>query len=654
MAPDLENEASSEDELKNHDKKTAEMDKLDIDKKTGTDKKEMSGPKEKLEAKQVARYDEIYDYRTYEWKLVKSAKPRKKSNKKPVLVVRRTFNYKNQHTGTFVDIKSKELTDALIECNEDVEGLGLNKSPPSADVSIFYHSLKALKARLADEASHEEPNSVLVQDLEIAIDFAQFEHGSSIAHMSTLLSAQECTWELLWALLPPSSLVYHFHKYTSSPTILLFRSMQKRKRQDGTIYWDLNCDIVADSGTRFGYAKYPESIEIDEFSGARRIRELDIVPLQFTGEGRAVELKTMMINRGRIYASIKGAKFWEVSGLAVREEVNSTRGWETKRFSFNAYGRGMIDTESFNAHNPDCSYTARVHTVLDRDRLTEEQYLICSPYIQGFSFGNKRWGGFAVSRLQEIQWGNESFNSLVLEPRRKALIHSLVKQHSVTDASYDDLIAGKGRGLVILLSGNPGCGKTLTAEAVAEVTRKPLYVVSAGELGTKPEDVDKALTLSLELAHKWQAVLLLDEADVFLQKRDTADLERNSLVSIFLRQLEYYQGVLVLTTNRVADCDPAFESRIHISLHYPDLDLAARKKIWWTFIKKAQKSEENSKAPDEKEIEWLAEQPLNGRQIKNIVGSARSLAKECEESIDTSHIRTVVEVMSDWKTARST
>jgi SpoVK/Ycf46/Vps4 family AAA+-type ATPase len=110
------------------------------------------------------------------------------------------------------------------------------------------------------------------------------------------------------------------------------------------------------------------------------------------------------------------------------------------------------------------------------------------------------------------------------------------------------------------LSGNPGCGKTLTAEAVSEVTKRPLYPVSAGELGTEPEKVDQQLTSILEISHKWSAILLLDEADVFLQERDAKDVARNALVSIFLRQLEYYQGILILTTNRIANCDPAFES----------------------------------------------------------------------------------------------
>jgi SpoVK/Ycf46/Vps4 family AAA+-type ATPase len=160
----------------------------------------------------------------------------------------------------------------------------------------------------------------------------------------------------------------------------------------------------------------------------------------------------------------------------------------------------------------------------------------------------------------EVEWQPEVFDSLELGQRQKTLIHSLVKEHSFVE--FDDLIKGKGKGLIGLLAGSPGCGKTLTAEAVAEICKKPLYLVSAGELGTQPDQVDKRLKLILELSHKWDAVLLLDEADVFLQKRDNKDVKRNALVSIFLRQLEYFQGILFLTTNRINDCDPAFESKL--------------------------------------------------------------------------------------------
>ena len=165
-----------------------------------------------------------------------------------------------------------------------------------------------------------------------------------------------------------------------------------------------------------------------------------------------------------------------------------------------------------------------------------------------------------MDRLQDIKWSTESFDSLVLGDKQKSLIRSLVKQHKRRAALFDDIVVGKGKGLIGLLSGNPGCGKTLTAEAVAEITHRPLYVVSAGELGTDPAIMDKSLTNILELAKTWDAVLLLDEAEVFLQRRNLTNVDRNALVSIFLRQLEYYQGILILTTNLIAHCDPAFES----------------------------------------------------------------------------------------------
>jgi SpoVK/Ycf46/Vps4 family AAA+-type ATPase len=129
-------------------------------------------------------------------------------------------------------------------------------------------------------------------------------------------------------------------------------------------------------------------------------------------------------------------------------------------------------------------------------------------------------------------------------------------------------------------------GKTLTAESVADNLQLPLYVMSAGDPGTDPRDVEVKLTFIMDNVARWNAVLLLDEADVFLEARSVSDLERNKLVSIFLRMLEYYSGIFFLTTNRIKDIDDAFHSRIHVTVNYPDLSQGSRRCIWEAFLGK--------------------------------------------------------------------
>lgn len=222
--------------------------------------------------------------------------------------------------------------------------------------------------------------------------------------------------------------------------------------------------------------------------------------------------------------------------------------------------------------------------------------------------------------LTDFTWNDEAFEKLVMDEKVKTLVRSLVSQHSSDQTGgFDDIISGKGKGLIGMFSGPPGSGKTLTAEAVAEITRRPLYSVSAGELGVDPKSVDENLTKVLELSHRWNAVLLLDEADVFLQRRDAHDVNRNALVSIFLRQLEYFEGILILTTNRIADCDPAFASRIHISLSYPELDSRARETVWRNFLGKAGAAGEGVVVDlTDAEVRDLAMVELNGRQVSFI------------------------------------
>lgn len=68
--------------------------------------------------------------------------------------------------------------------------------------------------------------------------------------------------------------------------------------------------------------------------------------------------------------------------------------------------------------------------------------------------------------------------------------------------------------------------------------KKPLYVVGSGDLGTTARELDMELTRIFSAATKWGAVVLIDEADVFLEKRSLHDLHRNAMVAVFLRQLE--------------------------------------------------------------------------------------------------------------------
>lgn len=110
-------------------------------------------------------------------------------------------------------------------------------------------------------------------------------------------------------------------------------------------------------------------------------------------------------------------------------------------------------------------------------------------------------------------------------------------------------------------------------------------------------DVEAKLQQNFRLAHRWDSVLLLDEADVFLAKRDKTDLRRNAVTSVFLRSLDYYAGILFLTTNRVGGIDPAFKSRIHLSVYYPRLDLQTTISLYEAFLERAKKEQARSELP---------------------------------------------------------
>lgn len=230
-------------------------------------------------------------------------------------------------------------------------------------------------------------------------------------------------------------------------------------------------------------------------------------------------------------------------------------------------------------------------------------------------------------------------------------------------------------------------------------------MVTSGELGIRSDALEKKLQLILDVAHTWGAVLLLDEADVFLEQRRPQDVSRNAMVSVFLRVLEYFQGILFLTTNQVQCFDEAFGSRIHLALKYGPLSYKAKRAVWKIFLDKCAEapkpadsekvtdpskaladSETNAKlaatpsdsassgkptpstsggttspaAPGalvlpltEKDCDYLASRQVNGRQIKNAVKMAQALAVNEGKPLGMQQIKKVLGVhesfTADWK-----
>ncbi|KAJ6035875.1 hypothetical protein N7540_000154 [Penicillium herquei] len=267
--------------------------------------------------------------------------------------------------------------------------------------------------------------------------------------------------------------------------------------------------------------------------------------------------------------------------------------------------------------------------------------------VPGYALRHRKWVRLDLNVLEPVRQ-EDGWDRLVLPKGHRQMVQAMVEIHAKSSRSsmYSgeskiemDLVRGKGKGCIILLHGAPGVGKTSTAECVASYTQRPLYPITCGDIGYIPENVEKNMEEHFKLARRWGCVLLLDEADVFLAKRLKSDVKRNGLVSVFLRILEYYTGILFLTTNRVGAIDDAFRSRLHLTLFYPKLEKKETVKIWKTNFKRLETNNEERQKNhqpiivyDKKKIlKWLdnnwEKMQWNGRQIRNAFQTAIALAE---------------------------
>jgi len=395
--------------------------------------------------------------------------------------------------------------------------------------------------------------------------------------------------------------------------------------------FDITGSVIKANGKEFFTTT--QRFRILPFEGTKPLRELPVTIL-------TAESEKFFIERGRKFAQLAtGVHYMNHRGYVAQKE-----GWWGYQL-YKADGRVILDGVSFNRINPN-SRSADVYG-LNQDifneqsnnfeAVPEDKLYMTWPTILGFSLSAKKWGELAVSGLSEVVFDDEAYSRLVLPAEKKTLIRALVQ---ASGDLFSDIISGKGGGCIFLLHGSPGVGKTLTAESIAELLHRPLYSVSVGELGTDTVELEKRLREILEVSSSWNAVILLDEADIFLEKRTENDITRNAMVGIFLRLLEYHQGVLFLTTNRVKCFDKAFHSRISVAIKYEDLDEAARTQIWRNLLEVAK-----IEGIDPAE---LGKFDINGRQIRTMIRLALALAKSEGVPVNKSHLERTIVVASQF------
>jgi len=265
-------------------------------------------------------------------------------------------------------------------------------------------------------------------------------------------------------------------------------------------------------------------------------------------------------------------------GEGVGERMGSDS-YQKKRYYFkeNMDNKVVMDFEGLSETNTSRKRDRSETRVFEHKLSGKTMSHVIHPYGRVFHLADHEWLSIHVDGLTPHKFKGEALlKKLILPEKDKELIGILM---SMSRVQINDIVDGKQGGSFIMATGAAGTGKTLTAEVFSETVEKPLYKVQCSQLGLSVDDVEEKLKKVLELANRWGAILLIDEADVYVRAREK-DINQNAIVGTFLRTLEYYTGILFMTSNMGTTIDDAILSRAIAHLEYLPPNEDQRMQIW--------------------------------------------------------------------------
>ncbi|CAG8481515.1 25535_t:CDS:2 [Gigaspora margarita] len=548
----------------------------------------------------------------------------------------------------YVEVSSPKLIEILkgILPNKKISDEADEDNPKySVGARELFHVMEELKNITSSITDLES-----VVNVKRLIRFLEQEFKQTIKAREIMITHKKVSYEMLWVFYTEKVDVWYRCELSGQQVGGIIASVTEKVRCGRKVFV-VTINVIKYDGV--GFKRCHVVREIDQFDGDVNFSDLPVVPFKLSTSEDF--LKESIIANGKQYFKLtQGNQYMNYEGPLLRVR----NAWIEK---IRADGRVMIDIQSFSTMNPDypmgdanppnkcdIKMLKEKNNYLQKGEIDQDaNYFLAPAVVYGFSFTLKEWGLFEVSKFSNIIFDSDALDHIVMSQNKKNMLEGLVSQYRDPAQSTDcngfvnglhlpekslDPITNKGNGCIFLCYGPPGTGKTLTAQSVAEHLKLPLWILTVRELGSTPESnginmvtfilsvnrLETELVKILDIAYTWKAVILLDEADIYLEKRTTIDLIRNTMVGIFLRLLEYYQGVIFLTTNRVITFDDAICSRVNMFLHYPKLGQNDRRQIWSKFIKRANlpiKADE------------FSDYDLNGREIRNVLHAARLLAK---------------------------
>ncbi|KAJ8113404.1 hypothetical protein ONZ43_g5163 [Nemania bipapillata] len=317
--------------------------------------------------------------------------------------------------------------------------------------------------------------------LNLLFQFMDNEIGPERTKLLNMISQGQITYLAAWVIFRPGDVLYT----TVMGKGWLLRCSKTVYEESTSIgpYFEVHCTYTDHDGKDVGVAAHKITMRQKRVFGAENpatITGLEIFPRKYIHDDA---LEEEFKKRGERYLDLRGCSVQAYDGLAQYLKEPPWSWWDYDMATaepiwlpYTETGRVVLDKATFEEDN------ASKITGITQDASADA--LFCPPFAIGYSLAKKEWCRFLVQNLRPVPWKADAWDKLILEEEQKDVLQALVTSHSYPE-NVRDQPEQKGKGLVILLHGSPGSGKTLSAESSAELTHRALISASMASLDTE-------------------------------------------------------------------------------------------------------------------------------------------------------------------------